>query len=1517
MTPPIRLLFIQGAAREFVSIKQHLHEQGLAADITHVEDHAQLTVALKEGPWGVVLVDYEVKVFDKMLATLEPLMKETPVLLLANRSEEQRAAQTLERGVWDYICRDNLIRLVPAIKRAMGEAATRHSCRLAEEALRVSEQQRAVVLNSVTSHIAVLDAKGRIIATNAAWRRFALENSHRADAMPPHCDIGGDYLTVCRQSQGSSSEGAMAAHDGIEAVLKGRLDRFELEYPCHSATEQRWFLMTATPQHPAEGAVIAHINITERKLAELALAKSEARYRALFDEAVDGILLMTVDGSRLQANAAFARMHGYSRAEEIEGLQLLDLLTPETARLTPGRLQRASQGDILGFEVEHYRKDKTTFWLSVTLTRVQLGDGWYLQAYHRDITDQRRRAQLQLLPGEVLQILNDSRALPHATKQILKAIRTATGVEAVGIRLRHGEDFPYAATDGFSDSFIEAENSVAAPTPPREFCLNEQGTVCLECTCGLVLSGKTGAEGSRFTPGGSAWTNDASAALALPADQDPRLHPRNRCIHEGFQSVALIPIRIDNEIIGLLQLNDRRKGCFTLEMVQFFEGLASSFGVALQRLKEERALRENRNTLRSLFDAIPESLFLMSVDGMILAANAGFAARFQKSVDQCTGQSIFQLVPSHLVEARHRWIAEVVRSQAPVVNEEPWGQRWLRHNYCPVFSAEGQLERIVVLAVDITERKNAEEQLQRSERRFRSLVESSPVAMGFVDHDGAITLLNRRFTELFGYSADQIQKLEDWWRLAYPNENYRQEVISTWKRAIQSKTRSINTTPPREWLVTCSNGAVLTVQVSSIVLAEGVLTSFVDLTTHKRAEARAARDKLRTEFLLDLHQRAAQLTEPELYDHVLNHAVRLTGSAISFFHQISEDQQSILLTTWNHAAKKVCGVSHEILHSLSQLRNWEDCLRDQRPIINNHYQPTPIRKGHPAGQAALGRIMTIPVIRDGKVRIIFGVGNKASDYDEDDVAQMQVVANGLHVIMLERAAQNQLHRSEQRFRHLVETTYDWIWEVDATSRYTYASPKVLDLLGYAPEEVLGRTPFDLMPPEEAQRVALVFGEIASKRESFSGLENTNLHKNGREVVLETSGMPVLSEQGELLGYRGMDRDITERKRLESQLRQAQKLEAIGQLAGGVAHDFNNILAAIQMQLSLLEMKEDLDEETRLGLEDMHEGANRAANLTRQLLMFSRRSVLAMKALDLGEVIENLLKMLHRLIGEDIRLSFVRKKRLPRVEADAGMLEQVLMNLVVNARDAMPRGKGGRIDIATSVVTFETAEHVYVPERRQGTFLCLSVKDTGCGMDAATLKRIFEPFFTTKEPGKGTGLGLATVHGIVAQHKGWVEVESHVGKGTQFRVYLPALAGSVEAEITETSRTSVERGQEAILVVEDENNLRRSVVQALRVLGYRVYEADNGQKAMVLWQEHKDELDLLLTDMVMPEGMTGLELAQQLQEMKPALKVIVSSGYSSEVVQSGGIKQPGIWYLPKPYEIETLSETIRACLAGKK
>jgi len=477
-------------------------------------------------------------------------------------------------------------------------------------------------------------------------------------------------------------------------------------------------------------------------------------------------------------------------------------------------------------------------------------------------------------------------------------------------------------------------------------------------------------------------------------------------------------------------------------------------------------------------------------------------------------------------------------------------------------------------------------------------------------------------------------------------------------------------------------------------------------------------------------------------------------------------------------------------------------------------------------------------------------------------------------------------------------------------RYVDVNDAFLQMTGFVREEVIDRTPADLQlwQPELGAKIP----QRLQQDKSIQNLECQVRTKSGerRTILMSVE----LFNQGVEPYMLVVAQDISEHLHLESQLRQAQKMEAVGQLAAGIAHDFNNLLTVIQGHVSLRLASPRLDSEMTESLKQVLSAAERASALTSQLLAFSRKQIMQPRPLNLNELIENMSQMLRRLIGEYVHLRCEGPAELPCVFADPCNIEQVIMNLAVNARDAMPQG--GQLTVRTAPVETD-ADYVWRnPEARAGRFVCLSVTDTGCGMDPLTKSRIFEPFFTTKDVGKGTGMGLATVYGIVKQHNGWVEVGSEVGHGTTFQVFLPVTEKSPEI-IVEKPEPLLPGGRERILMVEDEALLRELVESVLVERGYRVLTASSAVEALQIWNEHNAEIDLLLTDIVMPGGMTGRQLAEQLQPRDPNLKVIFTSGYSPEAVAGDFALQEGINFLPKPYHPRTLVQMVRNCLDEAK
>jgi PAS domain S-box-containing protein len=486
------------------------------------------------------------------------------------------------------------------------------------------------------------------------------------------------------------------------------------------------------------------------------------------------------------------------------------------------------------------------------------------------------------------------------------------------------------------------------------------------------------------------------------------------------------------------------------------------------------------------------------------------------------------------------------------------------------------------------------------------------------------------------------------------------------------------------------------------------------------------------------------------------------------------------------------------------------------------------------------------------------------------------------------------------------------WEYRHRSGEFRISPEGLRIFGM---EGTGVTPtFELLMagihPDDHPRIQAMRQATLDCGEPFVADHRLLLPDGGTRWV-HVQAEAIRDPAGQIAGVAGTVQDLTDRVELEQRLRQAQKMEAVGQLAGGIAHDFNNILTVILGHIHVLLMDPSADQPTKDSFQEIEAASQRAARLTRQLLAFSRRQLLQMRPLRLQTALGGMADMLRRLLGEHIELVVACPPELA-VLADSGAIDQVFMNLAVNARDAMPQG--GHLTIAARSVTVDSEGLRGRSEARVGEFVCLEVTDTGCGMDPSTLSRIFEPFFTTKEVGKGTGLGLATVYGIVQQHSGWIEVTSEPGHGSTFRIYLPLATGEVETPADRPSQPAkVVGGAETILLVEDEPALRAVAKRMLQRAGYQVLEAASGPDALSLWSLHRDEVKLLITDLVMPGGLSGQNLARQLRLDKPGLKVILSSGYSLEALRDTVSLDEAQVFLPKPYEPAKLASTVRSLL----
>jgi two-component system cell cycle sensor histidine kinase/response regulator CckA len=536
------------------------------------------------------------------------------------------------------------------------------------------------------------------------------------------------------------------------------------------------------------------------------------------------------------------------------------------------------------------------------------------------------------------------------------------------------------------------------------------------------------------------------------------------------------------------------------------------------------------------------------------------------------------------------------------------------------------------------------------------------------------------------------------------------------------------------------------------------------------------------------------------------------------------------------------------------------------------------------------------------------VRSGAQDYLVKGRIEGHLLARVLRYAIERKRAEQELLAREERFRALVEHSADAIALLDRAGTITYATPSTERVLGYRAEQVLGRNAMDLLHPED---VPLVSGHLLGLQDRPGAvvvLEARYRHQDGSWRYGECSVANRLSDptvRALVLNYR----EITERRRLEEQLRQAQKMEAVGRLAGGVAHDFNNVLTAIFGYADLLNEELPEGHQARRDLDEIRKAAQRASTLTRQLLAFSRQQVLQPMVLSLNDLVEDIQSMLVRLVAEDIELRLRLDPSAGNVRADAGQIQQVLMNLVVNARDAMPAGGKVLVETANTELNEQYAEshQPVVP----GAYVMLAVSDSGVGMNAETRARIFEPFFTTKEKGRGTGLGLSTVYGIVKQSGGYVWVYSEPGRGATFKIYLPRVDAPAES-LAPPREAATLAGTETILLAEDDEMLRPLSKGLLEKLGYRVLDAENAVQALALANAHPGPIQLLVADVVMP-GASGRELARRLAHSRPDTRVLYVSGYTDDAIVHHGMLEPGLNFLQKPFTPGALARKVREVL----
>jgi two-component system cell cycle sensor histidine kinase/response regulator CckA len=779
---------------------------------------------------------------------------------------------------------------------------------------------------------------------------------------------------------------------------------------------------------------------------------------------------------------------------------------------------------------------------------------------------------------------------------------------------------------------------------------------------------------------------------------------------------------------------------------------------------------------------------------------------------------------------------------------------------------------------------------------LEQIFQASPDGLSIADRDHCVLWANETFVRMFGYEAMEVigQTLED---LVVPPERLAE---STWVTEALAKGTPITLETQRRK----KDGSLLDVSISCAPLRidgkmEGFYAGYHDISDRKRVEALSS-------ALYRVAEKSSSVHDLQQFFAAVHHIIDELMYAKNFYIALYDPASDLLTFPYfvdeqdsAPGPKKLAkGLTDYLIRSGEPLLATPEVLQameDRGEVSRNgsrslDWMGVPLKVGNHTFGA-----------------LVVQTYSKNIRYGERDKEILTFVARQLASAVEIKRNEQALRRSEARYRSLVQSSVYGIYRSSLEGRFLDVNPALITMLGYgSAEEVL------LLDPEkdvfahceEHKRLVEEFRNTGR----LDGIEVKWKRKDGSTITVRISGRAVTSEDEPADVLEAIAEDVTERRALEEQFRQAQKMEAVGRLAGGVAHDFNNLLMVIsgyaEVILATLSEVHPLTEKAKA----IQQAADRATTLTRQLLAFSRKQLLELKVVDVNAIVSDMERLLRPLIGENVELLARLTPEAGYTRADAGQLEQVLMNLVVNAKDAMP--DGGRLTIQTQHVVFDQSHRRGQTFIRPGNYVLLSVSDTGMGMDRETQSRIFEPFFTTKEKGKGTGLGLSTVYGIVKQSGGYVTVQSEKGRGSTFHIYLPQVEGSAEQQTVPVARAAA-GGTETILLVEDEDSVRQLVRDTLESKGYKVVEAENGENGLQAATQHEGKIDLVITDVVMP-GMGGREMVEQLVKTRPQAKFLYLSGYTEEAILNGGVLN-GTAFLQKPFTLQSLTRKVREML----
>ncbi len=1422
-----------------------------------------------------------------------------------------------------------------ALRVAVTDLSARRSREVAE---RLEGQTQISILNAIPAQVALISPEGVILAVNKSWQRFAKAIFPQSSEF----SLGQNYLKVCERATGPCSGEAQTAAAGIRRVLRGETSEFALEYPCHSPTEQRWFRLIATPlrEELQAGAVVMHVNITERKLSESKMLLADL----VLKNVSNGVIISGPDQRIVSANAAFTTITGYSEREILgRNCNLLQGTRADPVTEAPIR-QALEDGNDFNGEILSYRKDGTPFWNEFTITPVRDPKGvlTHFIGVIRDITPRKQATealafatQLQERTGELARI----------------------GGWSVDLRTKKlswtRETFRIAEIEPPLEPSLAEGINLFAPEARATIAAAVQAAMDTGTPYDLELPIIT-AKGRHLWvhTQGFAEMSDGKTARIFGTFQD--VTARKAADEELQKRTAFLEAMIDSSTDGILVVDPQMKRLYqNAKMAELY------------RIPREMA--ENPD-----YEAQLE----------FVSNRAKDPQRFRERVASMyanpnkVGHDEIELVDGTVLE----------RTSAPVLGKdgELFGRIW---NFR-----------------DVTPSKKVEAALIASEAKSRAIIEISPVPKALNDLDGRITYLNPAFNVTFGYALADIPTLADWWRKAYPDPAYRQQVVERWQAELGRAAQTGTTFAPMEVSIRCKDGTERFVIASAAPLGESFtgihLVALQDITKVKRAEARlltSQKDNFDLRAALDYHAIVAQTDARgritfvnDKFCHIsqysreelLGQDHRMISSGEhpkEFFREIWATIRSGRVWQGDICNRAKDGtlywVDTTIVPFLDEHGSIDRYLAIRKDITQRWKAELALRESamqlslvingggigywdwnlvtgglavnevwltilgldllgppptmdlwnslvHPEDMPKLvclvADVIHNPDGCDGEVEIRarHADGHYIWILDKFKVVERSADGSPLRVvgthmdITARKKAELAVRESHDRFRELAENIQEVFWISDvAKNHVAYISPAYETIWGRTCAELyqFPRSWMEAIHPEDRPRIV----HAAETKQTLGLYDETYriLRPDGEVCWIHDMAFPVKDPTGEVYRIVGTAEDITARVAMEEQVRQSQKMQTIGTLAAGIAHDFNNILAAILGNTELAMADTAPEHPSRASLDEIKNASTHAKALVQQILAFSSQQPMERHSLAIGPVVLEVAKLLRATIPAGVQIHTSVDPHAPPVLADTTQIHQILVNLCTNAWHALGDRPGCiEVDLRSATLTAEEAS--CIEGLHPGRFARLSVRDNGMGMDAATLKRIFDPFFTTKGLGKGTGLGLSVVNGIVRGYQGSIQVVSQPGEGATFTLYLPASDSAPVSTVPGGKAPNSGRDtSRQILYLDDDESLVFIATRTLKRLGYRVTGFVRPADALKTFRDNPGQFDLAVTDMNMPE-VTGLAVAKELLKVRADLPIVLVSGRIEEGLRRAA-REAGIrGIVSKPFTTEEISEAIR-------